>query len=160
MRRHPNATDPDDLPDELHDVIEIFYRVSAGQSALVVGYPSWVRDQETRFPVIRSCVIATPFGHFHEDMPCFLTDARSHSGLSGSPVVIPGSDVGPSGGHVHFEGTGPNGEKIVGLEQTMLLGIHSERINQPEEEYQAEGPLDLNRVWYIHLVEEIIESHI
>lgn len=140
------------------DFVEVFYRVNAGQSALVAGYPSWVRDRETRFPVIRDCRIATPFGHFYNEQPCFLTDARSHSGLSGSPVLVPGTDVGSSGGHVHLGDTGPNGEQIIELTNTMLLGVHSERINQPEEEYQAEGPLDLNRVWYIQLVEEIIES--
>lgn len=142
------------------DFVETFYRVNAGQSALAVGYPSWVRDRETRFPVIRDCRIATPFGHFHDGDPCFLTDARSHTGLSGSPVVIPGTDVGSSGGHVGFTGTGPNGERIVELGHTMLLGVHSERINQPKKEYEAEGPLDVNRVWYIQLVEEIIESQV
>lgn len=142
-----------------HDICDIFYQVSAGQSALVVGYPSWARDGETKFPIIRDCVISTPYGHFYDGSPCFLTDARSHSGLSGSPVVIPGTDVGSGGGHVHFEDTGPNGERIVGLDQTMILGIHSERIVQPQDEYESEGPLDLNRVWYIHLVPEVIDSH-
>lgn len=142
------------------DFLANFYRVNAGQSALAVGYPSWVRDRETRFPVTRDCRIATPFGHFHDGDPCFLTDARSHTGLSGSPVLVPGTDVGSSGGHVGFTESGPNGEKIVELEHTMLLGVHSERINQPENEYQAEGPLDLNRVWYVQLVQEIIESQV
>lgn len=141
------------------DCIETFYRVNAGQAALIVGYPSWVRDPETRFPVIRDCMISTPFGHFYQGEPCFLTDVRSHSGLSGSPVLVSGTDVGSSGGHVQLKGRGPNGERVVGLESTMLLGVHSERINQPKEEYEAEGPLDLNRVWYIQLVEEIIESY-
>lgn len=142
------------------DFLDNFYRVNAGQSALAVGYPSWVRDHKTRFPVIRDSRIATPFGHFYNGEPCFLTDARSHTGLSGSPVLIPGTDVGSSGGHVELAGTGPNGEQIVKLENTMLLGVHSERINQPEGEYLAEGPLDLNRVWHIQLVEEIIESQV
>ena len=142
------------------DFLENFYRVNAGQSALAVGYPSWVRDSETRFPVIRDSRIATPFGHFHDGDPCFLTDARSHTGLSGSPVLVSGTNVGSGGGHVGFAESGPNGERLVELENTMLLGVHSERISQPENEYQAEGPLDLNRVWYIQLVEEIIESQV
>jgi V8-like Glu-specific endopeptidase len=116
-----------------------------GRDAMVVGYPSpdrpAITDDETRYPVAVDAMISSEYGSNFDAEPFFLTDANTYDGMSGSPVMIrPGPDVSRDSGWSSKPESG------------WLLGIHS-------GPYQDLENLDLNRVWYPHLLEEIVDMN-
>src|SRR5207342_3742928 len=80
------------LPDDAH--------VEVGSSLLVVGFPLGFHDTLHHMPVARHAVIASSFGLRFQGKGYFLTDARTHRGTSGAPVLMSravppgGSDLG------------------------------------------------------------------
>ena len=61
--------------------------VEVGSSALIVGFPLGFHDTLHHLPVVRQSVIASAFGLRFQGLGYFLTDARTHRGTSGAPVV-------------------------------------------------------------------------
>jgi len=120
-------------------------RSKLGRDAMVVGYPAPgarpIKDSQTSYPVAVSAMISSEYGSDFDHQPFFLIDADSYDGMSGSPVMIrPGPDFRLDQGHVQSG------------ESSMFLGIHS----GPYEELPN---LDLNRVWYPHLLMEIVDMN-
>ena len=62
--------------------------VEVGSSLLVVGFPLGFHDTLHHLPVVRQAVIASSFGLRFQGQGYFLTDARTHRGTSGAPVVM------------------------------------------------------------------------
>ncbi len=62
--------------------------VEVGTSLLVVGFPLGFHDTLHHMPVVRHAVIASSFGMRFQGEGYFLTDARTHRGTSGAPVVM------------------------------------------------------------------------
>ena len=62
--------------------------VEVGSSVLIVGFPLGFHDQLHHLPVVRQSVIASAFGIRFQGQGYFLTDARTHRGTSGAPVVM------------------------------------------------------------------------
>ncbi len=54
----------------------------------MVGFPLGFHDTLHHLPVVRQPVIASSFGLRFQGQGCFLTDARTHRGTSGAPVVM------------------------------------------------------------------------
>ena len=62
--------------------------VEVGAPVLVVGFPLGFHDTLHHLPVARGAVIASSFGLRFGGQGYFLTDARTHRGASGAPVVM------------------------------------------------------------------------
>ncbi|MGA8172621.1 MAG: serine protease, partial [Methylocystis sp.] len=62
--------------------------VEIGAPVLVIGFPLGFHDTLHHLPVARGAVIASSFGLRFEGQGYFLTDARTHRGASGAPVVM------------------------------------------------------------------------
>src|SRR5205085_8763642 len=63
-------------------------QVAVGTSLLVVGFPLGFHDTLHHMPVVRHAVVASAFGLRFQGQGYFLTDARTHRGTSGAPVVM------------------------------------------------------------------------
>nr|WP_145546969.1 trypsin-like peptidase domain-containing protein [Variovorax boronicumulans] len=107
--------------------------IEVGTGLLVVGFPLGFHDTTHRLPVVRHAVIASAFGIRFQGQGYFLTDARTHRGTSGAPVVMrdPASrDPLP----------------------WKLLGVHSSRIDIGTRDRQQDESLGLNAAWYAAIV--------
>lgn len=112
--------------------------IGAGTQAMIIGYP--VRGSSPYYPLGRSALIASPYGTYFEDEPCFATDARMTPGTSGSPVfTVPSA----------MRTTNEN-SMTIGASGPYLIGVHSGTIDRPD--------LNLNQAWYIELILDIINS--
>jgi S1-C subfamily serine protease len=110
--------------------------VEIGSPLLVVGFPLGFHDALHHLPVVRHAVNASPFGLRFQGKGYFLTDARTHRGTSGAPVVI---RAGASG---HGLGDLP----------WMLLGVHSSRMDVGTRDLNLDEALGLNCAWYADIL--------
>src|SRR6266436_1489774 len=62
--------------------------VEVGASLLIVGFPLGFHDALHHLPVVRQAIIASSFGVRFQGLGYFLTDARTHRGTTGAPVVM------------------------------------------------------------------------
>ena len=113
-----------------------FDQVEVGSSLLVVGFPLGFHDTLHHMPVVRQAVIASSFGLRFKGEGYFLTDARTHRGTSGAPVVmrVPGHD--------------PRRRDL----PWMLLGIHSARLDVGTRDRKLDEALGLNSAWYADIL--------
>ena len=72
-----------------------FDHVEVGSSLLLVCFPLGFHDTLHHMPVVRHAVIASSFGLRFQGEGYFLTDARTHRGTSGAPVVMRVSEQHP-----------------------------------------------------------------
>ena len=72
-------------PEHLQRSLE---EVEVGTPLLIVGFPLGFHDALHHLPVVRQAVIASSFGLRFQGLGYFLTDARTHRGTSGAPVVM------------------------------------------------------------------------
>ncbi|KAA3634373.1 MAG: serine protease [Proteobacteria bacterium] len=119
------AFNPGHLPDR-------FDHVALGASLLVIGFPLGFHDTLHHMPVARQAVVATTYGLRFKGEGYFLTDARTHRGTSGAPVVMRLADPTPSHGDLPW----------------MLLGIHSARLDVGTRDIDLDEALGLNCAWY------------
>ena len=61
--------------------------VEIGASLLIVGFPLGFHDTLHHLPVVRQSVLASAYGVRFQGQGYFLTDARTHRGTSGAPVL-------------------------------------------------------------------------
>jgi hypothetical protein len=99
-----------------------------GQPLIIPGFPLGFHDGLHRLPVVRQGIVASPYGWRFQGEGCFLTDARTHRGISGAPVVVhaPGRAAMP----------------------WRLVGIHSSRLDIGDRDAVADESLGLNLAWY------------
>ena len=107
--------------------------VTVGMPLLVVGFPLGFHDTLHHLPVVRHAVIASSFGVRFQGQGYFLTDARTHRGTSGAPVVLHQPDGDPD------------------LPWT-LLGIHSSRMDMRTRDRVLDESLGLNCAWYADIL--------
>ncbi|MDO9599164.1 MAG: trypsin-like peptidase domain-containing protein [Azoarcus sp.] len=113
-----------------------FDQVEVGSSLLVVGFPLGFHDTLTHMPVVRQAIIASSFGLRFQGKGYFLTDARTHRGTSGAPVVMRVAE--------------PD-DFLQGL-PWMLLGIHSARLDVGTRDQELDEALGLNCAWYADIL--------
>ena len=109
-----------------------FDEIEVGRSLLVVGFPLGFHDTLHHLPVVRQAVIASSFGLRFQGQGYFLTDARTHRGTSGAPVVLRSSDA----------------EEL----PWKLLGVHSSRMDMGTRDRQLDESLGLNCAWYADIL--------
>jgi len=107
--------------------------VKVGTPLLVVGFPLGFHDTLHHLPVVRQADIASSFGLRFQGQGYFLTDARTHRGTSGAPVVM------------HDDG----GDAQLPWK---LLGVHSARMEMGGRGLPVEESLGLNCAWYADIL--------
>ena len=113
-----------------------------GSALLVVGFPLGFHDTLHHMPVARHAVIASSFGLRFQGEGYFLTDARTHRGTSGAPVVM----RAPAGGALPAD------------LPWMLLGIHSARLDVGTRDLVLDEALGLNCAWYADILLTLTEG--
>jgi len=107
--------------------------VQVGTSLLIVGFPLGFHDALHHLPVVRQAVIASSFGLRFQGAGYFLTDARTHRGTSGAPVVMhsPSTDA-----ELPWK----------------LLGVHAARMDMGSRDLKLDESLGLNCAWYADIL--------
>jgi S1-C subfamily serine protease len=116
-------------------------QVEVGSSLLVLGFPLGFHDTLHHVPVVRHGIVASSFGLRFQGEGYFLTDARTHRGSSGAPVVM--------------RVTGPSDE--FGDLPWRLLGIHSARLDVGGRDLYLDEVLGLNCAWYADILLTLTE---
>lgn len=111
-------------------------RIEVGSSLLVVGFPLGFHDTLHHMPVVRQAGIASSFGLRFQGEGYFLTDARTHRGISGAPVVM----------------RVPDDPATLGDLPWMLLGVHSARLDVGTRDLKMDEALGLNCAWYADIL--------
>ena len=112
-----------------------------GAALLVVGFPLGFHDTLHHMPVVRQAVIASSFGLRFQGQGYFLTDARTHRGTSGAPVVMRVTESNP----------------LLGDLPWMLLGVHSARLDVGTRDLGLDEALGLNCAWYADILLKLTE---
>jgi S1-C subfamily serine protease len=107
--------------------------VEVGASLLIVGFPLGFHDALHHLPVVRQAVIASSFGLRFQGAGYFLTDARTHRGTSGAPVVMRSPTAG---------------EDL----PWKLLGVHAARMDMSSRDLVLDESLGLNCAWYADIL--------
>jgi hypothetical protein len=115
--------------------------IEVGTSLLVVGFPLGFHDTLHHLPVVRQAAIASSFGLRFQGQGYFLTDARTHRGTSGAPVVMRASVSGRDGVELPWK----------------LLGVHSARMDMRTRDLQQDESLGLNCAWYADILLTLTE---
>lgn len=107
--------------------------VDIGQPVLIVGFPLGFHDTLHHLAVVRQAAVASAFGLRFQGQGYFLTDARTHRGTSGAPVVMHSPDA------------------MASLPWT-LLGVHSSRMDMGGRDTRFDESLGLNCAWYADIL--------
>ena len=128
---------PDDL---LHQTETL----PLGQDVLIVGFPLGFHDKLHNLPIVRSAIVASSFSHPFNGNPYFLTDARLHRGMSGSPVFT----------RLQRRREGANQPE----DQWKLLGIHTSALDVSDRDPGQDERLALNTTWYSSLIPPMLPA--
>ena len=126
-----HAFTPDHLPDSIEEI-------GIGSRLLIIGFPLSFHDTLHHLPVARQGINASSFSLRFQGNGYFLTDARTHRGMSGAPVVMPAKKRG----------------KIPWL----LLGIHSARLDVGTRDLEMDEALGLNCAWFADILLTLTEN--
>ena len=116
--------------------------IEVGTSLLIVGFPLGFHDTMYHLPVVRQAAIASSFGLRFQGQGYFLTDARTHRGTSGAPVVMRVAAAGREEGGLPWK----------------LLGVHAARMDMRTRDRQQDESLGLNCAWYADILLTLTES--
>ena len=125
-----------------HHLLSSLDQVEVGSSLLIVGFPLGFHDAIHHTPVVRHAIIASSFGLRFQGEGFFLTDARTHRGSSGAPVVMRIAETQPGHGDLPW----------------MLLGIHSARFDVGDRDLVEDEALGLNGAWYADILLKLTEG--
>ena len=117
-------------------------RVEVGTSLLVAGFPLGFHDTLHHMPVVRHAVVASSFGLRFQGNGYFLTDARTHRGTSGAPVVMRAAGPDPTQWDLPWT----------------LLGVHSARLDVGSRDLKLDEALGLNCAWYADILLTLTEG--
>lgn len=125
-----------------HHLVAPTDRIEVGSSLLVVGFPLGFHDTLHHMPVVRHAIIASSFGLRFQGEGYFLTDARTHRGSSGAPVVMRLADPKPEQAELPW----------------LLLGVHSARLDVGTRDLKLDEALGLNCAWYADILLTLTED--
>ncbi len=109
--------------------------IEVGSSLLIVGFPLGFHDTLHHLPVVRQAVLASAYGLRFQGEGFFLTDARTHRGTSGAPVVMRDTSAGADPAL-----------------PWKLLGVHSGRLDMKTRDLVQDESLGLNVAWYADIL--------
>jgi hypothetical protein len=132
-RLPPTAVIPAFTPEHL---VPADLAVPTDAALRVVGFPLGFHDALHHLPVLRQAAIASPFGIRFQGKGFFLTDARTHRGTSGAPVVMAHPRPGPGTAELPW----------------LLLGVHSSRMDMGDRDRVLDESLGLNCAWYADIL--------
>lgn len=115
--------------------------VTVGDALTVIGFPLGFHDTVHHLAVARSASIASAYGVRFQQQGYFLTDARTHRGSSGSPVLRRRRNARP-------DDDSPD--------SWQLLGVHSTRMDMRTRDLVADESLGLNCAWYADVLTALI----
>lgn len=110
--------------------------IVVGSPLLIVGFPLGFHDVLHHMPVVRHAVVASGFGLRFQGEGYFLTDARTHRGTSGAPVVTRLTKPDAAYSDLPWK----------------LLGIHSARFDVGNRNLRLDEALGLNCAWYADIL--------
>jgi S1-C subfamily serine protease len=110
--------------------------VEIGTPLLVVGFPLGFHDTLHHLPVARLACVASSFGVRFQGQGYFLTDARTHRGTSGAPVLMRDTAATANPAALPWK----------------LLGIHSSRMDMGSRDTVQDEALGLNCAWYADIL--------
>ena len=113
-----------------------FDDVEVGSPLLIVGFPLSFHDTLHHLPVVRQAAIASSFGVRFQGQGYFLTDARTHRGTSGAPVVMRAAAAEADLGDLPWK----------------LLGVHAARMDMKTRDLEQDESLGLNCAWYADIL--------
>ena len=119
-------------PAHLQDSLD---EIEVGSALLIVGFPLGFHDLLHHLPVVRQAAIASSFGLRFQGQGYFLTDARTHRGTSGAPVVMR-APAHPGDGDLPWK----------------LLGVHASRMDMSTRDLEKDESLGLNCAWYADIL--------
>jgi S1-C subfamily serine protease len=122
-------------------LVQLTEPVEVGTSVLIVGFPLGFHDTLHHLPVVRQSVIASAFGMRFQGLGYFLTDARTHRGTSGAPVVMR-DQLAPADAALPWK----------------LLGVHSARLDMAGRDLVQDESLGLNCAWYADMLMTLSED--
>lgn len=106
--------------------------VTLGDALTIADFPPGFHDTAHHLAVARSASIASAYGVRFQRRGCFLTDARTHRGSSGAPVVRRRLRESAAARSSAWQ----------------LLGVHSTRMDMRSRERPQDASLGLNCAWY------------
>jgi S1-C subfamily serine protease len=118
--------------------------VEVGSSVLIVGFPLGFHDTLHHLPVVRQAVVASAYGLRFQGQGYFLTDARTHRGTSGAPVVLRDPDA--------VDASDPSALPW------KLLGVHSASLDMSGRDKVQDETLGLNCAWYADMLMVLSED--
>jgi hypothetical protein len=127
-------------PGNLQALLE---EVEVGSPLLIVGFPLGFHDTVHHLPVVRRATIASAFGVRFQGKGYFLTDARTHRGTSGAPVVMRAPPADTHEGELPWK----------------LLGVHAARMDMLTRDLHQDESLGLNCAWYADILMTLTEAH-
>lgn len=110
--------------------------IEVGTALLIVGFPLGFHDTLHHLPVVRQAIIASSFGLRFQGEGYFLTDARTHRGTSGAPVVM----------------RAPAADGALGGLPWKLLGVHAGQLDMKPRDAEQDESLGLNCAWYADIL--------
>ena len=114
--------------------------IEIATSMMIVGFPLGFQDTLHKLPVVRHAINASSFAMRFQGNGYFLTDARTHRGSSGAPVVC--------------RDTGQDRKAFPWL----LLGVHSARLDVLGRDAEADEALGLNCAWFADILIALTEQ--
>jgi len=117
-------------------------RIEIGTALLILGFPLGFHDSLHRIPVARQAIVASSFGLRFQGEGYFMTDARTHRGSSGSPVVMRAAQHQTDDLDLPWK----------------LLGVHSSRVDVSGREPNEDEALGLNCAWYADILLTLTED--
>jgi hypothetical protein len=105
--------------------------VRLGTPLLMIGCPLGCHDTRHHLPVARQAIVASAFGVRFQGEGAFLTDARTHRGKRGAPVIL------------SQEGAGAG---------AALLGVHGSSMDMSNRDQRLDDSLGLNLAWYADIM--------
>lgn len=124
---------------EHHHIARDGADVLVGASLVIAGFPLGFYDTLHHLAVARHAALASSFGLRFQGRGFFLTDARTHRGLSGAPVV---TRAARGGGEFPWR----------------LLGVHSSRLDMASRDLAADEALGLNCAWYADILDVLTDT--
>ena len=112
--------------------------VEIGSNVLIVGFPLGFQDRLHHMPIARHAIVASSFGLRFDGKGYFLTNARTHRGISGAPVVMRMPD--------HW---------VKDDLAWSLLGVHSTRLDIGTRDLTVDEALGLNCAWYADVLDTL-----
>jgi len=136
---------PESLPDNA--VLQAFDEshlesdepIAIGDALTIVGYPLGFHDTVHHLAVARSGSVASAYGVRFQRQGCFLTDARTHRGSSGAPVVRRRVRDASAPSSLSWQ----------------LLGVHSTRMDMSSRDRTLDESLGLNCAWYADVLKTL-----